>query len=206
MKSYISKYHTPRVFQVFVTVFFIAAPILMAVLRSVDRTVLSLSHVGRYSFPIFDMYGYGADVIVFGICFVIPVIGIVFIWMNRPRISAICASAFLMLMISSLFILTLSGDPKKYKYFEWGNDFVMYQPNYQYYILWAVTIGLITFSVLAIISTKPGKRPTTVVREETPVLTDVSSADEIKKYKELYDEGVISKEEFEAKKKQLLRL
>lgn len=33
-----------------------------------------------------------------------------------------------------------------------------------------------------------------------------SSADELKKYKELYDNGVITKEEFEAKKKQLLGL
>jgi predicted Zn-dependent peptidase len=33
-----------------------------------------------------------------------------------------------------------------------------------------------------------------------------SSADELKKYKELLDGGVISQEEFEAKKKQLLDL
>ena len=33
-----------------------------------------------------------------------------------------------------------------------------------------------------------------------------SSADEIKKYKELLDEGAITKEEFDAKKKQLLGL
>lgn len=34
----------------------------------------------------------------------------------------------------------------------------------------------------------------------------ISSADEIKKYKELLDSGIISQEEFEAKKKQLLNL
>ena len=33
-----------------------------------------------------------------------------------------------------------------------------------------------------------------------------SQADELKKYKELFDDGVITKEEFEAKKKQLLEL
>ncbi len=33
-----------------------------------------------------------------------------------------------------------------------------------------------------------------------------SSADEIKKYKELFDQGVITEEEYEAKKKQLLGL
>ncbi len=34
----------------------------------------------------------------------------------------------------------------------------------------------------------------------------ISSADEIKKYKELLDSGTITKEEYEAKKKQLLEL
>ena len=33
-----------------------------------------------------------------------------------------------------------------------------------------------------------------------------SSADQIKKYKELLDDGIISQEEFDAKKKQLLGL
>ena len=36
--------------------------------------------------------------------------------------------------------------------------------------------------------------------------TVFSSADELKKFKELLDSGIISQEEFEAKKKQLLNL
>lgn len=39
-----------------------------------------------------------------------------------------------------------------------------------------------------------------------PVSPSNSSADEIKKYKELLDSGAITKDEFEAKKKQLLNL
>ena len=40
---------------------------------------------------------------------------------------------------------------------------------------------------------------------ETNIITNnISSADEIKKFKQLLDEGVISQEEFEAKKKQLI--
>jgi len=37
-----------------------------------------------------------------------------------------------------------------------------------------------------------------------PNHTDVSSADEIKRFKELLDQGVITQDEFEIKKKQLL--
>lgn len=38
------------------------------------------------------------------------------------------------------------------------------------------------------------------------IVQEVSSADEIKKFKELLDQGIISQEEFDAKKKQLLGL
>lgn len=41
-------------------------------------------------------------------------------------------------------------------------------------------------------------------QSQKPVLQQLSSADEILKFKKLMDEGVITKEEFEAKKKQLL--
>jgi len=42
--------------------------------------------------------------------------------------------------------------------------------------------------------------PAPVIKQEIPL----SNADEIKKYKELLDSGIISQEEFDAKKKQLL--
>ena len=42
--------------------------------------------------------------------------------------------------------------------------------------------------------------------ESAPVVNDISVPDELKKYKELADTGVITQEEFEAKKKQLLGL
>lgn len=43
---------------------------------------------------------------------------------------------------------------------------------------------------------------TTPIKQEVPQ----SNADELKKYKELLDSGIITQEEFDAKKKQLLRL
>ena len=36
--------------------------------------------------------------------------------------------------------------------------------------------------------------------------SNISNADELKKYKDLWDNGIISKEEFDAKKRQLLGL
>ena len=42
--------------------------------------------------------------------------------------------------------------------------------------------------------------------QQTNTAPTSSSADELKKYKDLLDNGIISQEEFEAKKKQLLGL
>ena len=44
------------------------------------------------------------------------------------------------------------------------------------------------------------------VKQETNVINQVSAADELRKFKELLDMGIITQEEFDAKKKQLLGL
>ena len=43
-------------------------------------------------------------------------------------------------------------------------------------------------------------------RQSTNQIVQVSSADELRKFKQLIDEGVITKDEFDRKKKELLRL
>lgn len=43
-------------------------------------------------------------------------------------------------------------------------------------------------------------------KEQTTIINNSSNAEEIQKYKDLLDNGTITKEEFEAKKKQLLGL
>ena len=53
-----------------------------------------------------------------------------------------------------------------------------------------------------IIDRQSNPTPTTQIKQEI----QQSSADELGKFKDLYDKGVITKEEFEAKKKQLLGL
>ena len=43
-------------------------------------------------------------------------------------------------------------------------------------------------------------------QQHAPAVNPISSADELKKYKELFDAGVLTQEEFEEKKKELLHL
>lgn len=49
-------------------------------------------------------------------------------------------------------------------------------------------------------------RPTSYVPNYSSPVSNQSAADELKKYKELKDQGVITEEEFQAKKEQLLKL
>lgn len=51
-----------------------------------------------------------------------------------------------------------------------------------------------------------GKVQVADVKHQTPPTTTLSTTDELKKYKELLDMGIITQEEFDAKKKQLLGL
>ena len=44
------------------------------------------------------------------------------------------------------------------------------------------------------------------LKTQTPAAPATSPADEIKRYKELLDTGILTQEEFDAKKKQLLGL
>ena len=57
-------------------------------------------------------------------------------------------------------------------------------------------------SILSKLIVERQNKPSTTIKQEIPQ----SNADELKKYKELLDSGVISQEEFDAKKKQLLGL
>lgn len=64
---------------------------------------------------------------------------------------------------------------------------------------WLSVIGII------VVACKPDNRTNTQSQNNMPP-SGQSVADEIKKYKELYDQGIITAEEFQTKKEQLLKL
>ena len=71
-------------------------------------------------------------------------------------------------------------------------------------LITSIAPAIILFLVGRYFSKKPPKekKPSVIVEQKMPV----SNADELKKYKELLEKEVITQEEFEAKKKQLLGL
>ena len=63
---------------------------------------------------------------------------------------------------------------------------------------WLAFIGII------VVACKPDNRSSSQPQNNIPI-TKKSTADEIKEYKELYDQGIITEEEFQMKKQQLLK-
>ena len=94
-------------------------------------------------------------------------------------ISAIKSTAFI--LFRNLVVTSPSGKIKFY-----------YIKNYQ--------------EVYEVIGDLLKKRQNSLFQNQTSVIKQNFNADELKKYKELFDEGIITQEEFEAKKKQLLEL
>ena len=70
------------------------------------------------------------------------------------------------------------------------------------YIIIALNLIVLTLSILL----KMGKAEKLPIKKQIVVKEQKESADDLLVYKELLDSGVISQEEFDAKKKQILGL
>lgn len=85
-------------------------------------------------------------------------------------------------------------------------DMREYEAGTFYYLIIVMFVTIIVLSFASNYITKNDKeepqKVQTVIAQEVPQ----SNADELKKYKDLLDSGIITEEEFEAKKKQLLGL
>lgn len=177
IQNYINKYNTPRVFQILTTIAFLSLSCLMFGLICADW------YDGDTVFELIGDIAEFARVVVT----LVTVPGIVFIWLNRPKYSAAFGAPLLLVMLISLFF-----------------DREEHYAHDTYYILWIFAIALAVFLVLSILSTEYGPRQLQTVKIIQPISGKESSADEIMKFKELLDSGVITQEEFDAKKKEIL--
>ena len=120
---------------------------------------------------------------------------------KRNWLIPVILSCVELVLLVSISILIEVGDRA---YSDWEYKYSL-QPIA--YVTLFITVALVVITILGY-----KKAATKGIEEETPkiyrteVVNNIASADELKKYKELLDSGVISQEEFDAKKKQLLGL
>ena len=195
--AYARENHTPRVFQIMVTiliVWFVSAFLLIdvfyhlttgATVQKVGYTILEATKPNR---PV--LFG-----LVTSLC---AALGILALWLNRPKFTLIANAGILIVLIDSLF---------HDRGFVGG--FGKYVPVYtydRYYIFWTMFAVLVVLVFAAIKCTQSGPRPINAVRVMYVDNTQNSEADEIRKLKGLLDDGILSEEEFNQKKKKLLGL
>ena len=118
--------------------------------------------------------------------------GIATIWMNLPKFTMMCSSMYL---LDELLYINYCVN---------GSDYYdASSADAGFYIYSFLLVALLVFCVIALKQTKPGTRPAKVTSNSAPK-QNISSADELVKYKQLFDSGVISQEEFDKAKKTLL--
>lgn len=110
-------------------------------------------------------------------------------------------------LVSLVFLITLSIHAKSHAKVEYETFFYEWDINWLFYIIIALHIITLLFCVILKFNRFEKLLTQFTNKKETNVNNDtVSNADELLKYKELLDTGVITQEEFDAKKKQLLGL
>ncbi len=127
--------------------------------------------------------------------FVAMVVGIIMIWLNKPKITMWCAVIYIIDEI--IYIVSVF---KKDEFYLWTD------PIAGFYIFSILTVALVVFCILALKKTKEGPRPQKVKTVKLDQSSVPSRADELLKYKDLLDKGILTQEEFDAKKKELLGL
>lgn len=208
LENFINRYNTPRIFQIFSTISYIALSVLMFTLDVFEWRDPFVLYSNTFGMKVFRIFYWnfnsdnGVERFVEIIAVVAAIVGIVFVWLNRPKASGICSGALAVIMLLSLLRMY---DFEDYYVIEgyYGTDFYVISVEDAYYILWGALAVLIVFIILSIMFTKQGPRqPKAVTIVEVP--QQISLADEIKKYKDLLDSGAITQEEFDAKKKEIL--
>ena len=97
---------------------------------------------------------------------------------------------------------SLRTAPVRFSASTWGKyGFYQYVPSWGFYIAIVLILAVAVIAFLLAIGKIKDVEPKTSNKSE-----NYSNADELKKYRDLLDSGIITEQEFEAKKKQLLGL
>lgn len=182
--EYGRKYNTPRIWQIITTA------LLFLVYESM--WLFPAFHIGSCLFDkIFKVmleYYAGITIHLSALGFII---GTIFIWLNRPMFAAPSALLYLIPMIVA--------------YSNAVQDDYLEGFAYGYFLILVLILVSIVLCVISHGKTVVGPRPTTDLPIKTAVKKEPAfNADMLKELKDLLDNGTITQEEFNEKKKQLL--
>lgn len=153
---------------------------------------------GRAFFEIFDYSLWeGASSIIMGISIIAAILAVVMLWLNKPKFTIICVGVIAMIVLLSLF--RFYGEDGAWQ--DQTGDYYQASISSPYYLVICGTALALLFSIVGLLNTKAPDE-----KIQNIVVSPKSNAEEIGKYSELLEKGIISQEEFDTKKKQLLGL
>ena len=203
-----SKLETPTVYKVLITI------ILLLTLGAMFLDVFHYSYSSTPEFKygassygngmnFFGIFNYslwrGAGSLIMIITIIAVIASIGAIWINKSKISLIAIGVITLFVLLSLFrFYRVDGSC-------WFSpimgEYYRASASSPYYIVLGGTALTILFGVVGHLNTKePAEKAPNIT------VTPQSNADELEKYNELLSKGIITQEEFDAKKKQLLGL
>ena len=121
---------------------------------------------------------------------------------KRDHFQVVSAGSLVSLLLFFFYSVACTEEPRDSG---WGPSYVCeYLVSFGFILIMALQVAL---TIIALISNSRIKQ-NGIIEEEKPqyIQNNNSNADELSKYKDLLDRGVITQEEFDAKKKQLLGL
>lgn len=202
--NYARKYHTARVYQIIITIMLTSLAI--AILFINTFYVWRYGEVGSYGWLMNDAIVHATNgsidyYLPYYLTIFSTVAGVLFIWLNRPQLTLISLSGDFSVFLIALLI--------EREFLDNYGDLCGLEPSELFYVLLASFLVLVVFVIFAIKSTQKGSRPPRplkTVRVNVVENTASSEADEIRKLKALLDDGIITEEEFNQKKKKILGL
>ena len=190
--------YTPRVWQVLITVAFVLTFIALFI-PGIDYSRMTGDWPPRFTHVEYSFHDGNATgtIIPTMITALVMCGGIATIWMNMPKFTIACAS--ICLVDEIIYIVSVFNQSTP--------NYTFVDPGTGFFLFSILTIALIIFCFMGIKKTKEGIRPKKV-QQITPEENSrgLSITDELMKYKELLDQGVITQEEFDKKKAELLSI
>lgn len=209
-----NKKYTPPVFKALLTVLFVIIPAMMFLLKSYgfrySRIYEQAYTINGNLFQFFQLK-FGDDIM--ATCVILVVIcsiaGLILTWANKPKLIIIPSCLYLVVMACSVHI---SGE-----YIYHFNTYIngvlrssggIYpNPSPAYWIIWISIVTLIIIDIVAIRKTQSAvsfSTSTASAVQSQPADPSLDQINKLKQLKQLLDDGALTQEEYDSKKKQFL--
>lgn len=203
--------YIPSVYKALMTALFIIIPAMMYLLNSYwFQHYRNLMYTGATEGNVFQFFGYkfGDEVTCIVVVVICSIVGMILTWLNKPDLIMIPTWIYFIFMICSIHT---GGE--YIHYYSYGENVydIDAGPTPAYWLIWISVVALVVINIVAIrkkryvSNTQYSFNSDTVsVAQSQPPDTLLDQINKLKQLKQLLDDGALTQEEYDSKKKQIL--